>query len=143
VDGIGNVYVTGTTGTVKYNATGAQEWVQNFPGSPVAIAVDAAGNIYVTGSNGIDFSTVKYNPNGIQEWVKAYNSPHNFNDIPRALAVDGAGNIYVTGTVVTESVPVYDEDEDEVEYLEYTDYATVKYNSSGIQEWVKTRAAKP
>jgi len=126
VDGSGNVYVTGTSGTVKYNSAGTQEWVAN--GSRVALAVDGIGNVYVTGYTGYsdtypnyDYATVKYNSVGTQEWVRTYNGPGNGEDFARALAVDGTGNVYVTGHSWNGA---------------NEDYATVKYNSAGQEQWV-------
>ena len=113
IDGTGNIYVTGSSGTVKYNSAGIQQWVAK--GSGDALAVDGAGNVYVTGSN----RAIKYNPAGTQEWVATYNGPINYY-YPVALALDGAGNVYVTGKG------------------DSCDYATIKYNSAGAQEWVQT-----
>jgi hypothetical protein len=80
LDGSGNTYVTGFTlntpadsdcATIKYDPTGAQEWVVTY-GGPAndsdganAIVVDSSGNIYVTGySVGLetdsDYLTIKY-----------------------------------------------------------------------------------
>jgi len=134
VDGAGNVYVTGTSNggstsfdyaTVKYNAAGQTQWVARYnDGSDyaAALAVDGAGNVYVTGSNDHDYVTVKYNSAGTQEWVTTYNGPANGRDYAVALAVDGAGNVYVTGHSSS--------------YRIYSDYATVKYNSAGVQKLV-------
>jgi len=57
-----------------------------------------------------------------QIWVARYNGPGNGEDGAHAIAVDNAGNVYVTGPS-----PGYDT---------YIDYATVKYNSSGVEQWV-------
>ncbi|MFZ1853033.1 MAG: SBBP repeat-containing protein, partial [Nitrosomonas sp.] len=142
VDGSGNVYVTGqSTGTgtsddyttIKYNALGDQQWVSRYNGtgnfSDVAssIAVDGFGNVYVTGSsyiNGInyDYATVKYNFLGEQQWVARYNSPDNLYALANSIAVDGSGNVYVTGSIYSIGT--------------YSDYTTIKYNSSGVQQWV-------
>ncbi len=127
VDGAGNVYVTGNSGTIKYNSAGTQEWVANKSGN--ALAVDGAGNVYVTGDNwgygSFDYATVKYNSGGTQQWVATYNGPGNGHDNAVALGVDTAGNIYVTGHSGKGD-------------MGSSDYATVKYNSAGTQEWVKT-----
>jgi uncharacterized delta-60 repeat protein len=140
-DSSGNVYVTGNSfgsgtgrdyATVKYNSSGTQQWVARYNGpgntddTAYAIAVDASGNVYVTGSStgsgsGFDYATVKYNSSGSQQWVARYNGPSNTDDIAYAVAVDSSGNVYVTGGSTGSGSG--------------RDYATVKYNSSGTQQW--------
>ncbi len=144
IDEFGNVYVTGTTnghgpggdfdyGTVKYNSAGQQQWLATYNGpmdgwdQARGIAVDGSGNVYVTGrSEGLgtgrfDYATVKYNPSGQEQWVARYNGPGNDWDGAEAIAVDGSGNVYVTGESVGSNL---------------FDYATIKYDSSGQQQWV-------
>lgn len=146
VDRFGNVYVTGwrflstdTFGTtydyitIKYNASGVQQWatLYNGPGSDsdraAALKIDFAGNVYVTGgsmgtASGIDYATIKYNSNGVQQWVARYDGPGNNLDAASALGIDDSGAVIVTGV-----------SEDSTTKL---DYATVKYNNSGVQQWV-------
>lgn len=141
VDGLGNVYVTGVSSdsqtgndfaTVKYNASGVQQWVKRYdggaygPDQATSIAVDGSGNVYITGiSDAInyDYATIKYNSMGIQQWVARYNGAANDNDFAFALAVDGSGNVFVTGRCLN---------------LQYnTDIVTIKYNSLGVQQWVR------
>ena len=142
VDADGNVYVTegsygiGTTAdyaTIKYNSSGQEQWVARYngPGNEYdfaySLAVDTDGNVYVTGkSNGIgtsaDYATIKYNSSGQEQWVARYNGPGNGSDYAYSLAVDADGSIYVTG----ESAGTGTDD----------DYATIKYNSSGQEQWV-------
>jgi uncharacterized delta-60 repeat protein len=137
VDASGNVYVTGWSygqgtsndyATVKYNSSGEEQWVARYngPGNSgdhaTALAVDVSGNVYVTGESGSDYATVKYNSSGVEQWVARYNGPENYDDRAVALAVDVSGNVYVTGQSRGSGT--------------HYDYATVKYNSSGAEQWV-------
>ncbi|MBI4721696.1 MAG: SBBP repeat-containing protein [Candidatus Stahlbacteria bacterium] len=119
--------------TIKYASSGDSQLVARYNGSAngtdwaSAIAVDSAGNIYVTGYSAdsvtdCDYATVKYNSSGIEQWVARYNGPVDGYDEGKAIAIDGLGNIYVTGSSYGLATG--------------TDYATVKYNSSGIEQWV-------
>lgn len=143
VDSAGNVYVTGSShggsststdyATIKYSSAGVQQWVVRYAGQgavqdlPKSIAVDDAGNVYVTGQSvGSDgnweYATVKYNSSGTQQWVVRYDSPIGLADVATSVAVDSAGNVYVTGSSYVDATA--------------TDLATIKYNSSGVQQWV-------
>jgi hypothetical protein len=144
VDGLGNVYVTGRSSvgalfddyaTIKYNSSGVQQWIQKYngPGNNAdiasSIAVDFLGNVYVTGrsaGNGTsyDYATIKYNTDGVQQWVQRYNGPENSEDDANSIALDNSGNIYVTGKSMKIGSRGFD-------------YATIKYNSSGVQLWVQ------
>jgi uncharacterized delta-60 repeat protein len=143
IDGAGNVYVTGASwgsgtdvdyATIKYNSNGQVQWVQRYDGpsssydAATALKVDGAGNVYVTGFSATsesyyDYATIKYSAAGQQQWVARYNGPPG-NDIDEAaaIAVDGSGSVYVTGRSIGSGT--------------YFDYATVKYNSSGQEDWV-------
>ena len=143
IDSSGNVYVTGMSisasffdyATVKYNSMGAVEWVARYDGGGFDadqawdIAVDDAGSVYVTGngssvSDGFDYVTIKYNAMGTEDWVARYHGgggPMANSDIARAIDIDESGNVYVTG-----------ESNDGTS----TDFVTIKYSPSGLQEWV-------
>jgi hypothetical protein len=97
VDGLGNVYVTGSSNedyaTIKYNAVGEQQWVARYDGGyqdfANAIAIDDSGNVYVTGYSGFDYATVKYDSSGGQLWIARYHGPGSGGAVPAAIAVDG------------------------------------------------------
>src|SRR5438876_1147461 len=114
------------------NAQVMQQWVRRYDGPAGngidfanAIAVDAAGNIYVTGmsaGNGTsyDYATVKYSSSGVQQWVRRYDGPKSDLDYAVSIAVDVSGNIYITGSSYGSVTGL--------------DYATIKYNTAGVQQ---------
>jgi uncharacterized delta-60 repeat protein len=142
IDYSGNVYVTGRSfgsgtgwdyATIKYNPDGVEQWVERYNGSgnssdeARAISVDPSGNVYVTGysygsGTDRDYATIKYNPDGVEQWVARYNGSGNSKDEAYGVSVDRAGNVYVTG----KSVGAGTEE----------DYATIKYNTDGVQQWI-------
>lgn len=143
VDGNSNVYVAGlSTGdgpwgdfaTVKYDTNGNELWVSRYDGPAGEgdavhdIAIDSDSNVYVTGysygsGTSTDFATIKYDADGNELWVRRYDGPGSFYDSPEDIAIDSAGNVYVTG-VSWGSATDYD-------------YATIKYDPSGNELWVK------
>lgn len=145
LDNSGNIYVAGYTVnsgnrkdylTVKMNASGDTLWTKSYNGSDnnddeiSAITIDLSGNIYVTGTakgstSDDDYVTIKYNSSGVQQWIAIYNYIANQEDQANSISVDASGNVFVTG-----------QSDSDVSATVNEDYATVKYNSSGTQEWV-------
>jgi Beta-propeller repeat len=141
VDTSGNVYVTGDTytsgissSTVKYNSNGQQQWVTRYEQAYYeahALTIDSASNVYVTGEirgdpkSYPDYGTIKYNSAGQPQWLARYSPPSgNSYDRANAIALDAAGNVYVTGRSAGSGI------------YGYPDYATIKYNSTGQQQWI-------
>jgi hypothetical protein len=118
--------------TIRPAGTVQQAWVARYNGpgndfdGAVAIVLDSSGNVYVTGESvgagtGADYVTIKYNMSGQEEWVARYDG--GSGDAATALAVDSSGNVYVTGQSWSAKTSNYD-------------YATVKYNTVGQEQWV-------
>ena len=142
VDSNGNVYITGASfgnstdwdyATIKYDAAGVEQWVALYNGPAnsfdyaTSLAVDGNGNVYVTGASlgsitESNYTTIKYNPAGVQQWVARYNGPENYGDEAYSLALDRDSNVYVTGRSFGTGT--------------YLDYATIKYNAAGVEQWV-------
>jgi uncharacterized delta-60 repeat protein len=146
VDTSGDVYVTGLSTaqnglgdcvTIKYDTEGTQQWAKTYDGAANgndfgnSVAIDTSGNVYVTGSSagadkGQDYLTIKYDSSGHQLWASTYSSPNNNWDEGRSIALDGSGNVYVTGVLE------YSEGKASTD-----DWGTIKYNSSGVEQWVR------
>ncbi len=108
-------------------------WSSRYSGTPSgedtswAVAIGPGNSVYVTGgsqaTSSFDLTTVKYNSSGSLEWVRNHNGPGNGYDIGWDVAVDEAGNAYVCG--------------DGVGAASGLDFVTIKYNSTGEQQWVR------
>ncbi|MCO6499416.1 MAG: SBBP repeat-containing protein [Vicingus serpentipes] len=143
LDKNGNVYVTGYTAstggnydyvTIKYNTSGAQQWVRTYNGTgngfdeAYAIVVDTNSNVYITGGSdaggqGTNFVTIKYNTGGTQQWLSSYNGSGNSIDAATQITLDNQFNVYVAGHSFGSGTDL--------------DFATIKYNNSGTQQWVR------
>ena len=142
------LYVTGYTNgllnltpadylLIKYRVSdGQQVWARtygNLLGDDKAsgIVIDGLNNPVITGASQnflllltpYDYATVKYDQNGNQLWVSRYNGTGNNEDKPTGITADALNNIIVTGGSIGSGSNI--------------DFATVKYNSSGTQQWVQ------
>ncbi len=140
IDNNGNSYVTGYSydkvsnddfATMKYNSTGAPQWVSRYDANSsidraTGISTDQQGNTFVTGTSmgsgsGFDIVTIKNNSNAGQTWLARYNGPANGDEYSNSVTVDASGNVYVSGYGFGTGSA--------------NDYVTLKYNSSGTQQW--------
>ena len=141
-DGLGNVYVGGTSQNnsnyddiviLKYSSQGDSIWSVRYNGTKngndqfADMVMDKYKNIYVTGmsaqlSTGFDFLTIKYDSSGNLLWSAAYNDIFNSTDEPQSIAIDSMQNVYVTGYGLGPNFR--------------HEYITVKYNAAGVEQWV-------
>lgn len=141
-DAGGKIYLTGTSlglnsgtdyATLKFAPNGAVKFIQRYdgpasgPDKSVAIAVDASGVVVTGASLGIngtvmDYATVKYSKKGARLWVSRFNGPVSGDDTASGVALDDGSNVYVTGTSLGNASG--------------NDYATIKYNSNGVPQWI-------
>jgi hypothetical protein len=77
----------------------------------------------VNGSGNYDILVAKYNSSGVQQWIQQYNGAGNNQDMATSLYIDASSNVYITGVVTTAT---------------NIDMVTIKYNSSGTQQWLST-----
>jgi len=131
-----------------------------------SVAVDTSGNIYVTGdsqtpTNGLsfggvsndvnltyrggnyDFFVVKYNSSGVAQWAKnPVSGSGKYDDSGYSVAVDSDSNVYVGGITTYADVSFGGVNNDvnlihDIGVPGSTDFFVVKYNSSGVAQWVK------
>lgn len=124
-----------------------EAWVARYDGPchgadvARAIALGPDGSVHVTGRcwsgdvamrdvpTSADYVTIKYDSHGSEQWVATYRGldASCTLDDAEAIAVDADGNVYVTGSS--------DKSSDD-RYGETRDFATVKYDSDGNEQWV-------
>ncbi len=109
----------------------SMEWIARYNDSnnlnyfERAMVTDESGNVYVTGykqvpGNSGDYATLKYNSSGVLLWSAFYDGPAQAFEDPKSIAIDNQKNVYVTGYSTGNG----------------NNYATVKYNSEGVEQWV-------
>jgi hypothetical protein len=109
-DSSGNVYVTGSPGTIKYGPKGNLIWARPCGGGNIVL--DDRNNIYLSGTCG----TVKYDTDGNQLWTGTWGGWD--------FGVDDSGDVFFT-TPVRDSSGTGD------------DYLTGKYDRIGNLVWLK------
>jgi len=141
IDNSGFIYVTGYSSydyyTIKYDETGRELWNHRYNGLANSndivydMEIDDSDNLYITGAsysgpnNFLDYATIKYNSAGAIQWISRYDGPGHGKDYPYDMVVDNkTGDVFVTGKSTGPS-PSFD-----------YDFCTIKYNSSGMQQWV-------
>ena len=144
-DSSGNVYICGYGDTGGSNVTGAfiqkldpstgatvwknghQGSCNNFIYGYFGLVVDSSGNSYAlaNGPNGYGVDVVRYNSSGGLAWSDRITNGTSPRYTGSQLAVDSSGNLYVAGAIFTVSNP------------QYTYPFLIKYNSSGVKQWMK------
>jgi len=102
-----NVYLSGycpASTTIKYDSSGNQKWVREFPrlsgeyASPLFSKIDKQNNIIISGryDNDANYITLKYDRNGNFQWSMPfwYNSILN---VINAIYIDSNSNVYSAG----------------------------------------------
>lgn len=140
VDSSGNSYFTAKTfasnadlAVIKVSPAGDSLWSRYYNGTgnatenATSLVLSDSGNIYVTGMswNGTsyDYCTLKFDSAGNQKWVSNFDGTVNGTDYAYSIDVDNSGNVYVAGESYNGPTS--------------TCFATVKYNSQGVQQWVR------
>jgi hypothetical protein len=139
VDNAGNIYVSGysqvTSGgalaytTIKYSTDGRELWVRTYPLTTSinyvnGIKIDDSCNVYITGDYGTKAVTVKYDSSGNQLWEREYTGSEIGRNGANSIALDRINNVYITG--FSQGIPP-----------RQSEYFTIKYSGSGVQEWVR------
>lgn len=141
LDNTGNIYICGMSSTVaydfdilivKYNSAGGFQWDYTGGGNGfdrgADIKADNSGNVYacgtdVTSSVFSEIVTLKFQPDGTQMMQEYLDNGIDSNDVAVKISIDQQGNVYTAGNVETLN--------------QGNNIALVKYNSSGVQQWIR------
>jgi len=146
-DSSGNVYVTGSSAgagsgadyaTIQYSTTGTQQWVSRYNGpgngvdQAVGLSLDSSTHVDVTGSSrgaasNFDYATIQYSSTGTAQWVSRYDGSDSDADKAAGISVDSSDSVFVTGSSKGSNG-----------YGSVFSYATVKYDSAGVEQWART-----
>jgi len=142
----------------KHNSSGVFQWVKQIGGTnsenSSSIDTDIDGNIYTTGVflgivdfnpgieggevtslGGQDTFITKHNSSGVFQWVKQIGGTGS--DIGYSIDTDIDGNIYTTGSFSGTADFNSDIEGGELTSLGDADVFILKYNTSGVFQWVK------
>ena len=142
-DAAGNTYITGASTneghpagdffTIKIGPDGQIQWQKREQAAQYAveygmhIAFDNSGDIIVSGlkwnGNDMDIRLIKYTADGSKLWDTTFDRGNEGLEIPNGMTTDTNGNIYITGIGWSGNS---------------VDYLTIKYNSSGVEQWHRT-----
>ncbi len=131
-DDSNNIYVTGwnnnnTTDilTIKYSSAGDTIWKAVYDGGGFDVGydieVDSLGSVYIGGvTNSNSYITIKYDLNGNLLWSEI--QPSRLIPYFPKLKLDKNRNVYMSFVSYRPGL--------------YSNYAVVKYNTDGIQQWI-------
>ncbi|KOS04821.1 hypothetical protein AM493_01250 [Flavobacterium akiainvivens] len=142
-DGAGNTYITGGSTnedhpagdffTMKVSPGGEILWEEREPAAMYAveygmnIAFDNSGNIIASGlkwnGNDMDIRVIKYSPDGTKLWDTTFDNGAEGIEVPNSMAIGADGSVYIAGIAWSGNS---------------VDYITLKYNSSGAEQWHHT-----
>ncbi len=91
-----NLYVTGTSATVKYSSGGDELWTAPYAGRGLTVH---GTNIYVTGFSETEFATASLSIDGILGWLKKYTAQGRGYDYSQSVFCDDNQFISVVGCV--------------------------------------------